>query len=472
MKIILLNPPIYDQRRYGKPLIYPYSPPVNIAYLASILKEHHDVAIYDLFRHSWKRVREILEKEDPDVVGITCLTEQRASPLKLARLVKSINEKTKVVFGGIHPTILYNQVLEHYPVDVVVLGEGEETVRDLIRAFEKEENLGGVAGIAFRRDGSVVKTEDRRLIQNLDSIPFPAYEFFDFDAYERYEILKGRFKGRDLKQLRFVSIVASRGCVGTCQFCSTPWFWGRRWRKRSAKNVVDEMELLANEYQCEFFNFADDIFTVDKKWVVAICQEIIDRRLDIIWDCETRVNYISEDLLGRMRDAGCYCISYGVESASSDVLDEIGKKATPDQIEKAFRLTHQIGVKTKMLLMIGNPGESDKSVDDTVRMIEMVEPDFVSVSETMVFPGTALYELARSKGLVDDDYWLSDRPAPYYTVEHDLEQLFEWSNRIMTVRAGRLEKSVRKIRDAVERVTGIRVSRGGLEFTGSRKEGL
>lgn len=470
MKILLINPPMYDQRKYGKPFILPYGPPLGIAYLASTLETHgFDVKAVDMFDYSWDMVRNTLKTESPDVVGITCLTEQRASPLQVASISKELKSDCVVVMGGIHPTIMYKQLLTHWPVDVIVLGEGEETTKELIACLEEGKNIENVSSIAFKRNGSIIKTPPRRLVENLDDIPFPAYKYFEFDRYKGgYEILKGAWNGKYLEKLRFVPIISTRGCVGSCQFCSTPAFW-QRWRTRSAKNVVDEMEYLAKDFRCGFFNFADDIFTVNKNRVIDLCKEIIDRKLDIVWDCETRVNFIWEDMLEWMIRAGCYCISFGVESASETVLKAIKKKTTPEQIARAFTLTKQMGMKTKMLLMVGNPGEDDRTVHDTVKMIERVRPDFVSVSEAMVFPGTELYELAKQKGLVTDDHWLTDKPAPYFTLENSLEKLLGWSNQMMSANAGVVEKGLRRFRNMLEQRTGLRITGDGIEY---RKKGL
>ncbi len=470
MKILLINPPMYDQRKYGKPFILPYGPPLGIAYLASTLETHgFDVKAVDMFDYSWDMVRNTLKTESPDVIGITCLTEQRASPLQVASISKELKSDCVVVMGGIHPTIMYEQLLTHWPVDVIVLGEGEVTTKELIACLAGGKTIENVSSIAFKRNGSITKTPPRRLVENLDDIPFPAYKYFEFDRYKGgYEILKGAWNGKHLENLRFVPIISTRGCVGSCQFCSTPAFW-QRWRTRSAKNVVDEMEHLAKDFRCGFFNFADDIFTVNKNRVIDLCKEIIDRKLDIVWDCETRVNFIWEDMLEWMIRAGCYCISFGVESASETVLKAIKKKTTPEQIARAFTLTKQMGMKTKMLLMVGNPGEDDRTVHDTVKMIERVRPDFVSVSEAMVFPGTELYELAKRKGLVSDDHWLTDKPAPYFTLENSLEKLLGWSNQMMSANAGVVEKGLRRFRNMLEQRTGLRITGDGVEY---RKKGL
>ena len=143
-----------------------------------------------MFDYSWDKVRQTLEEKQPDVIGITCLTEQRASPLELARLSKTMNKDCVVIMGGIHPTIMYEQILEHWPVDIIILGEGEETIKELMTCLEGKKIFGDVHGIAYKYEGKTIKTPPRRLIENLDDIPFPAYKYFDFDKYTRYEILK------------------------------------------------------------------------------------------------------------------------------------------------------------------------------------------------------------------------------------------------------------------------------------------
>ena len=177
MKILLINPPMYDQRKYGKPFILPYGPPLGIAYLASTLETHGFVVkAIDMFDFSWDKVKQTLEEELPDVVGITCLTEQRACPLEVARLSKTVNKDCTVIMGGIHPTIMCEQILKNWPVDIIVLGEGEETIKELMICLEEKRALGDVHGIAYKHQGKTIKTPPRQLIHNMDDISFPGTE--------------------------------------------------------------------------------------------------------------------------------------------------------------------------------------------------------------------------------------------------------------------------------------------------------
>lgn len=466
MKILLLSSPFNDPASYGKLDVRPYSLSLGIAYLAGVLeKENYPVRAVDLHNYTWAKVEHLIKDTAPSIVGITCLTKQRASVFRLVRLIKSINRGTKIVLGGIHPHFMYQQILEHEPMDAIVFGEGEVTFGELIKAWESEGDLHQVKGIAFKNpDGVIVRTPPRELISNLDTLPFPAYHFFNLDDYCQYGALTTSYRGKDLRKAKFVSIIASRGCVGHCQFCSTPQFWGGHWRKRSARNVVDEIEMLHREYQREVFNFADDIFTVNEQWVIEICKEIMGRGLDILWDCETRVNFVSAGMLRYMKEAGCYSIAYGVESASPAILKAINKKALVEEMRNALAMTKEMGIRVHMLLMVGNPGESDETIQATARLLKELKPDSRAVNMAMVFPGTALYELAKSQGMLDDNYWLSGLPSPFYTVGHSLAQLHKWVDYLTYVSSTGWERIIRKLRSLIVDKTGIYITKTSLEL--------
>ncbi|MFH1201764.1 MAG: radical SAM protein [Candidatus Omnitrophota bacterium] len=466
MKILLVNPPEFNTSRYDKPSMPSYTPPLGIASLAAVLlREGFDIEVADLLFCQWNKVRRIIEEKSPQVVGITCLTERRASVYRLSRIIKEINPAIKVVLGGVHPFFMYKQILKNLPVDVVVLGEGERTFLNLIRAWEKGISLAEIKGIAFKEDQEVIKNEDVELIEDLDLLPPAAYHLFDLDRYQRYGILRGiNYRGKRLEKLRFATVVTSRGCINRCQFCSTNIFWGCKWRKQSARKVIDDLEILSKKYSCGYINFGDDTFTVDQNRVIEICKGILSRKLDLIWDCETHVDFVSAEMLGWMKQAGCFSIAYGVESASATILDTINKKTTVGQILNAFELTREAGIKTKILLMVGNPNESEETISETVRLLERLKPDFRAVQLTMVFPGTALYELAKTKRMINDEYWLTDLPQPYYTAERSRSQLRRWADELMQVGAPKWENLIRYLRWSIEDKTRLRITRKGIHI--------
>ena len=397
MEILLVNPP--PQRRF---YTY-YTHSLGLASIAAVLEENgYTPKIMDFFREdNWKNIRTDLEKEHPDIVGITCLTNTRMNAFRVAAMVKEIHPKATVAVGGPHPSVMYQQILEHYPVDVVVIGEGEMTVLDLVRAIEKRKPVETAKGIAFKLDGKVVRTEPRPLIEDLDSLPTPAYHHFECE------------KGK--KKFPIKDVALSRGCPFNCQFCASSNVWGRSYRVRGVKKAVNDIEAILERSERPTLTINDDSFGLEEERAIEFCHEILDRGLTFAWSAKTRVDCISQRMLQWMKRAGCDGISYGVESGSPTILKNINKRISIDQIMRAFELTHRVGIRSEATVMIGNPGETRQTVKETERLLSILKPDHMWVSFTAVYPGTALYELAKGEGLMSDDYWLSHLVAPVYT---------------------------------------------------------
>ena len=433
MKILLLNPPMlygaYNES--GRLYLDKSYPPLGLGYIAAILeKQGYNIKAIDLIDSKFEESEEILRKEKPQIVGISCnLTDYRWSSFKLAQIAKKIDPNVIVVMGGSHATHMYEQIMNNFPVDIIVRFEGELTFLELMKALETSSDLRAVKGIVYREKKDIVKNEDRPPIADLDSLPFPALHFFDFDRYIHYPS-PVKVKGKNVSELRSRNIMASRGCPYRCQYCSIAAFWGTC-RFRSVINVVDEIEALYKKSGVTHLNFFDDAFTLDKERVIEICREIIRRKLKIFWECVTRVDFVSSEMLEWMKKAGCVSVSYGVESGSPTVLKAVNKKQTISQIFNAFKMTHAAGIKAYILLMIGNPNETEKSINETIELIRLVKPDKIRTTLTMIYPATELYEVCKKKGIIDDDYWLTDKAAPIYTAENDIKQLKKWENKIV-----------------------------------------
>ncbi len=433
MKILLLNPPMHygAYNEAGRLYVDKSYPPLGLGYIAAVLeKEGYNVNLLDLVDTAFEDIEIILKSEKPDVVGISCnLTDFRWGAFKLAQIAKRVNPNVVVAMGGSHATHMYKQILENFPVDFIVRFEGELTILELVRALESNSDLRGVKGIAYKSENNVVRNEDRPPIADLDLLPFPAYRFFHLEKYVHYSS-PVRFKGKNVSELASSNMMTSRGCPYNCQYCSIATFW-RKCSFRSVPNVVDEIETLFKEYGITHFNFFDDVFTLDKERVIEICREIIRRKLDICWECVTRVDFVSTSMLEWMKKAGCLSISYGVESGSPTVLLAVNKRQTIAQIVNAFKLTHEAGMKAYILLMIGNPNETDQSINETAELLRLIKPDKIRATITMVYPATELYEKVKRKGLISDDYWLTEKAAPIYTAENDVKQLKKWENKII-----------------------------------------
>ncbi len=392
MKVALLSPPVFRQKTF--------SPPLGLAYLTAFLrKRNHEVSVLDGFNLHYERIVTWAKARDPEVIGITSNTQTRHEAFRLAKLLKMEMPEVSIVAGGPHVSALPRQVLENYPqIDFVVRGEGELTFAHLLQAIENQEGYEEVEGISFRKQGVVVHNQDRDLITSLDSLPFAAIEDFDYDLYPQWEDISP-----SLGKLRRASMITSRGCPYNCVFCYGN-FWRRRYRWRSPTNVVDEIEQLYDR-NVRHIRFHDDCFTFLKRRVLQICDELSKRKLDdLVWACDVRADSIDAELLGRMKTAGCHLVNIGVESGSSEILRNIKKGITVDQLRLAFKSARKVGLETRALIMVGNPGETRSTLEDTIRLLLDIQPNHVVVSRTVVMPGTELWEqFGRS-----DSIWLDE----------------------------------------------------------------
>jgi len=411
MKILLISPPSETPFSKNDPFY-----PLGLLYLASVLeKEGHNVFVKDCYRNSWEEIKqelvELIKDYSPDIFGLSCNTLNRTSCFKLSKIVKEINPKIKIIIGGVHATSLYEQILLNYPIDVVVLGEGEISTPKLIRALGKKRSIKKIRGIAFKDKNQIKFTGFEKPIHNLDEIPFPKHEFCE-------DIIK---------KTKTATMITSRGCPFKCVFCSTSAYWGRRWRSRSVKNVVDEIEYLLKEFPyLERIIIPDDTFILDNQRVIEICNEILKRKIKIKWECSGRVDMVSKEMLVKLKEAGCDKITYGVESGSEKILESINKKITKEQIKRAIRLTNEVGLDYGTYLMVGNPGETWETLKQTVDFLkELKNLKVQSVGKLEIYPNTEIYELAKKQGIIDDSYWLTEKTVPHYTFEHSEDELTE-----------------------------------------------
>lgn len=371
--------------------------PAGLLTLEAVLqREGHPVTLANFSGMSWERVRQQLKKLRPEVVGVSQFTHNRVDSLKLAGLARELDPACFVVLGGPHATHAWQDLLDGNPaVDAVVLGEGEATLSELLEVVGAGGELSGVAGIACRAGGETVKTAPRPPIDDLDLLPIPG-------------ALPGEGIGVDYRrQLEFV--ITSRGCPAACLFCSSPLFWGRGVRFRSPESVVEEIALLKERYGLTYFSFRDDTFTADRSRVLEICRLLVERRLHILWNCQSRVTAVDEEMLVAMKRAGCECIQFGVESGSPAMLKALGKRIVPADVEKAAAALRRVGINLSVYLITGILGEGEADLQQTVRLIERIGPQDGQVSPLVYYPGTQLFAKAVRNGAVSSDLFRQER---------------------------------------------------------------
>lgn len=423
MKTLLLAPPgrlMMNPRTGHEDLNLPKTwIPLGIAYLASSLRAvGHAVEVKDLHDCSWQEVSALLRASAPDVVGISCFTMNRANALRLASLIKEELPASFVIMGGPHATFFPEHILQNPAVDAVALGQGEVTLVEVVEALQSDGDLRQIQGLVLRKGDELLWTEPRRQLPALDSLPFPAHEDFPLDDYKSSEIAP------QYLALTGTHVLTSRGCPFHCDFCSVHDYFGGKWHVRSPENVLDEVQMLMEKHGVKHIYFSDDLFSLDQARVITLCKMMLDRGLQLLWMAETRVDCVSEEMLTWMRKAGCYRVYYGVESGSPRILQSMNKGFGVEQIRQAFAMTHAAGIQPCCFLMVGNPGENPESIRETIALIHEIKPtQSPIIGINCLFPGTAHYRLAQERGVISDEYWMSDLPPPLFTVERSSDEL-------------------------------------------------
>lgn len=340
----------------------------------------------------WREVRKVLEEVRPDAVGISVKTQTLASARQAARLAKQQNPGVPVIVGGPHPSIAPERALACGDFDMAVLGEGEETIVELLETIRRGKDPAGVAGIAYRRGDTVVRTAPRRLIENLDALPFPhASAQETLIGYSRYPAGAFRY------------VFAVRGCPYPCVFCGSRHVWTRRVRYRSPENVAAELRAL-RERGLNFVHFDDDTFGVSPSYIRRLCGEIEARCPGLRWSCELHVKLARDDLLAAMRRAGCRMVQLGVESGSDEILHAMRKGFTVAEALAACRRITAAGLRLHTFFLVGFPGETEQTLEQTERTMRQIAAHRVVYSIFAPYPGTEIHEQCRRNGQIDEQH--------------------------------------------------------------------
>ena len=390
MKVTLINPAQLNSKYKFMGVV---APPLGLAYMAAVLEENNiEVNIIDAcaLEMDWDDIAEELRGFSPGLIAITALTPTIGKALETAEFAKKICPDSMVVMGGYHPTFNHKEILEYECVDVVIVGEGEQTILDLVRTVEMGRDLNNVLGLAF----DDVLTPPRVPIEDLDSLPFPARHLLPMKSYKLLNM-----------ETSMSTMITSRGCPMQCSFCSSAALHGHKLRLRSVDKILDEMEHLVNDLGIETIAFMDDTFTLNRRRVLEICDGIKERNINVFWGCTARVDTLSAEVLRSMREAGCITIFMGVESADQQMLDHVGKQTTIDKIRNAFEISRKEKIRTIASVVLGMPGDTHESIKKTINFVKELNPSYAIFSLATPYPGTRFYQQTFEKDLIKVKDW-------------------------------------------------------------------
>ena len=394
MKIALVNPPYFAVYKGFEEVarIGACYPPMGLLYLAGkLLDDGHDVRIFDVDIEDIKpdELANLIHDFEAGLVGITSTTPTILEARNIAQAIKLVHD-APVIIGGSHVTVVAEQLLEKYSVfDYAALGEAELTLSDFVKCLESGGDFAEVKGILYRKEGNIIRTLPRPLVEDLDELPFPA----------RHLVKNELYKWAPPKQevTPMTALLTKRGCPYKCTFCSQDQVFTRTVRYRSVENVLDELELIVNGLGLHHIHIFDDTLVLDRARAIKICEGIKERNLKFTWEGMARANLIDEELLRIQVDVGLTQLSLGVESGSPGILKSIQKNVTLDQIREAYRIGKKVGIETRAFAILGHPNETKKTAWETINFLRSVkEIDMLYLNIMVPYPGTAAWFMAKS----------------------------------------------------------------------------
>lgn len=419
MKILLINPP---QTFYPGSDLPAGNLPLGLMYIAAVLeKAGHKAEILDAFMTdisvrrfgdtaeigmTYEKITNEIRQRKPDIVGIsnpfTCQTQHAA---KVADIVKEIDRTIPTIVGGPHVSAVPEEFLgQAKSVDIAVLGEGEYSMRDIIEAYEGKRSIDQVQGIVYRKNEEIIRTPSRPFLKDLDELPYPAYHLVDMEQYLNPEKIEYRsFKDRS------ISMITSRGCPFNCSFCAVHLHMGRAFRAHSVDYVVNHIEHVVNEYKVKTIFFEDDNMTFDIKRFESICDGILNRKIKFKWETPNgiRADYLTLELLKKMKRSGCQSVFFGVESGDQHVLDDIISKSLDlKAVMNVAKMCKDIRLNTAAFYIIGFPGEKKEDMMKTVDFALKLKKEYdVGMLLHVATPscGTRLYYECKKKGYIQEN---------------------------------------------------------------------
>ncbi|HAH20865.1 MAG: hypothetical protein A2Y00_03225 [Omnitrophica WOR_2 bacterium GWF2_43_52] len=411
MKVLLIQPPFTIYHSESKKC----HPPLGLAYLAGVLRFNYDVRILDALAEGYDfqekispgiirygmaftEIRKRIADFSPDIVGVSCLfSAQVENSLLACRAAKEVSKSILTVSGGAHPSTVPQEMLADSNLDFIVLQEGETSFPALLQALEAKSDFSRIDGIAFKKNGKIIVNPKAAMEENLDTIPFPYWQALPIKKY--FHINNPH--GVALSNVPFLPVITSRGCPFSCIFCSVNNLWGRGYRKRSAENVLDELQYLIDSFGVREILFEDDNLTLDKQRAINIFAGMVERKFNLRWSVPNgiAVQTLDEPMLELMKKSGCHSISIAVESGDEYILHKvIGKPLELSQVKPIVEKARKIGLETTIFFVVGFPSETREQIKHTFTFSEKLGADNVNFFYATPLPGTALFEVCRKKG--------------------------------------------------------------------------
>jgi radical SAM superfamily enzyme YgiQ (UPF0313 family) len=404
VRILLLNPPTVEGKGFIREgrctqeggVWTTLWPPISLATIGAVLEgAGHEVEAKDASATGYPRAKLLarIAEAPPDAVIWSTGTPSIVDDLALATEIKNVAPSTRTAVFGTHVTALDEACLSETPaLDAIFRNEPEATAAEWVSKLSTPGELSGIAGLSFRSavDGAIRRNPDRPFLSDLDALPSPAWHLFELDAYRL-----------PLKGERFLMVTPHRGCPYPCSYCTAQTYYGAKLRRRSVERVVEEIRRNVEVHGVKELFFWSDTFTLDKRYVMALCEAMTP--FGVSWASNSRVDTIDAELASAMRRAGCWMISFGIESGSQELLDAVGKGATVAEAERAVAVVKAAGIKVAGHFVLGLPGETRESLDETLALAARLPLDFEQFYCAVPFPGSRLYDEAREKGWLHED---------------------------------------------------------------------
>ncbi len=433
-------------------------PPMGLAYIAAVLEKEpikYEIKILDCLLEGYEReptdmgdriryglsdeeIKQRIKEFNPDVAGVSCLFSNKYKDShNLCRLIKEVSNETGkdiiTVIGGEHPTALPEVTMQDKNIDFIVLGEGEYTFRDLVKTLNSDQDLTKIDGLGYRqKDGTVKINPKTKYIMNLDEVPFPARHLLNMEKY-----LQINSAHANVRRKPYALLTSSRGCPARCTFCSIRWAWGFAYRVRSAKNVLDEIGVLVNQYGVREIHFEDDNFTFDKKRAIEILRGIKEKGYDLTLNSPSGLSVfaLDDELMTVMKEGGYYEFSLAIESGDQYVLNKLmHKPVVLDRVKPIIKKARELGIRVRAFFILGYPGETKETMMKTVNFAKEAGADWSVFFVATPLPATEMYKLAEEKGYLknfDHDWELNFVRGAIETPEFtraDVEKMKEYAN--------------------------------------------